>query len=76
MSPIGDYLKKHGFEQFEPKAVLFDMDGVLYNSMPHHAIAWQRSMALFGIHMTEADAYATEGARGIDTIRQMATAKR
>ena len=71
MSPIGDYLKKHGFEQFEPKAVLFDMDGVLYNSMPHHAIAWQRSMALFGIHMTEADAYATEGARGIDTIRQM-----
>ena len=71
MCPIGDYLKKHGFEQFEPKAVLFDMDGVLYNSMPHHAIAWQRSMALFGIHMTEADAYATEGARGIDTIRQM-----
>ena len=21
------YLTKHGFEQFEPKAVLFDMDG-------------------------------------------------
>jgi len=71
MSPIGNYLKKHGFEHFEPKAVLFDMDGVLYNSMPHHAIAWQRSMATFGIHMTEADAYATEGARGIDTIRNM-----
>ena len=71
MSPIGNYLKKHGFEQFKPKAVLFDMDGVLYNSMPHHAIAWQRSMETFGIHMTEADAYATEGARGIDTIRQM-----
>ena len=65
------YLEKHGFERFEPKAVLFDMDGVLYDSMPHHAIAWQRSMASFGIHMTEADAYATEGARGIDTIRQM-----
>ena len=74
MSPIGPikhYLTKHGFEQFEPKAVLFDMDGVLYDSMPHHAIAWQQSMATFGIHMTEADAYATEGARGIDTIRQM-----
>ena len=66
-----DYLEKHGFERFEPKAVLFDMDGVLYDSMPHHAIAWQRSMASFGIHMTEADAYATEGARGIDTIRNM-----
>ena len=66
------YLKKHGFEKFEPKAVLFDMDGVLYDSMPNHAMAWQRSMAVFGLHMTEADAYATEGARGIDTIRQMA----
>ena len=71
MSPIGNYLTKHGFEQFEPKAVLFDMDGVLYDSMPHHAIAWQQSMTSFGIHMTEDDAYATEGARGIDTIRQM-----
>ena len=71
MSNISQYLKKHGFERLEPKAVLFDMDGVLYDSMPHHAVAWQRSMALFGIHMTEADAYATEGARGIDTIRQM-----
>jgi len=68
---IKQYLEKHGFERFEPEAVLFDMDGVLYDSMPHHAIAWQRSMATFGIHMTEADAYATEGARGIDTIRHM-----
>ena len=68
---IKNYLRKHGFENFEPKAVLFDMDGVLYNSMPNHALAWQRSMAVFGLHMTEADAYATEGARGIDTIRQM-----
>ena len=54
-----------------PKAALFDMDGVLYNSMPNHAIAWQQSMASFGIHMTAEDAYATEGARGIDTIRTM-----
>ena len=68
---INLYLRKHGFEHFEPKAVLFDMDGVLYDSMPRHAIAWQRSMAMFGIDMTEDDAYATEGARGIDTIREM-----
>lgn len=53
------------------KAVLFDMDGVLYDSMPHHAIAWQQSMRRFGIDMTPADAYATEGARGVDTIRMM-----
>ncbi|MBP5799456.1 MAG: HAD-IA family hydrolase [Prevotella sp.] len=68
---IKQYLEKHGFEALTPKAVLFDMDGVLYDSMPNHAIAWQQSMAQFGIHMTAEDAYATEGARGVDTIRQM-----
>ena len=68
---IKKYLEDHGFEALRPKAVLFDMDGVLYDSMPNHAIAWQESMARFGIHMTAEDAYATEGARGIDTIRQM-----
>lgn len=68
---ITQYLQENGFETFAPKAVLFDMDGVLYDSMPNHAIAWQRSMAEFNIEMTAADAYATEGARGIDTIRLM-----
>ena len=70
-SPTEQYLKKHGFEALRPKAVLFEMDGVLYDSMPNHAVAWQRSMAKFGIHMTAQDAYATEGARGVDTIRMM-----
>ena len=68
---IKQYLEKHGFEALTPKAVLFDMDGVLYDSMPNHAIAWQQSMAQFGIQMTAEYAYATEGARGVDTIRQM-----
>lgn len=56
---------------FSPRAVLFDMDGVLYDSMPHHAIAWHESMAQFGINMTKHDAYITEGARGFDTVREM-----
>ncbi len=55
--------------RFLPRVVLFDMDGVLYDSMPFHAVAWQKSMAQFGLTMTAAYAYATEGARGIDTIR-------
>lgn len=58
--------------RFTPRTVMFDMDGVLYDSMPHHAVAWQRSMDRFGLTMTAADAYATEGARGIDTIRRFA----
>lgn len=67
---IERYLAKTGFEKFDPKAVLFDMDGVLYNSMPNHAVAWQEAMKQFGIQFTAADAYATEGARGVDTIRK------
>lgn len=67
---IKQYLSSNGFGTFSPKAVLFDMDGVLYDSMPNHAVAWQESMKKFGIHFTTADAYATEGARGVDTIRQ------
>ncbi len=68
---IRRYLDTNGFEALRLKAVLFDMDGVLYNSMPNHAIAWQQAMASFGIQMTADDAYATEGARGVDTIRAM-----
>lgn len=58
-----------------PKVVLFDMDGVLHDSMPNHGIAWQRAMKEFGIHFTVEDSYATEGARGVDTIRKYAKAQ-
>ena len=57
------------------ETVLFDMDGVLYDSMPNHAVAWQQAMAQFDIVMTAEDAYATEGARGVDTIREMVWAQ-
>ncbi len=68
-SAIEQYLKSRGFEALCPKAVLFDMDGVCYDSMPNHVVAWHESMAHYGLVMTAADAYATEGARGIDTVR-------
>lgn len=67
---INDYNTRLGVK-FHPKAVLFDMDGVLYDSMPNHATAWTKSMAEYGINMTKHDAYATEGARGFDTVRSM-----
>ena len=70
-SAIEQYLKSRGFEALCPKAVLFDMDGVCYDSMPNHVVAWHESMAHYGLVMTAADAYATEGARGIDTVRAL-----
>ncbi len=51
------------------KLCLFDMDGVLYDSMKNHATAWVKAMASFNIQFTIDDAYATEGARGVDTVR-------
>ena len=66
---IQHYKQSHGYSHFSARCVLFDMDGVLYNSMPNHAVAWHEAMKQFGIHFTADDSYATEGARGVDTIR-------
>ena len=67
-SAIRQYLEKHGFGTFNPKAVLFDMDGVLYDSMPRHSIAWHETMESEGITMSKSDAYLYEGMRGVETI--------
>ena len=66
---IHQYLQQHGFGEFCPKAVLFDMDGVLYNSMPNHAYSWHTSMEEYGLVMPPEDAYLYEGMRGVETIK-------
>ena len=66
---IKQYLTSHGFETFSPKAVLFDMDGVLFDSMPNHARSWKSSMAEYGIEMEDTEAYRYEGMRGVETIK-------
>jgi HAD superfamily hydrolase (TIGR01509 family) len=50
------------------KAVLFDMDGVLYDSMKNHALSWTKVMLRHGFLMTEQEAYMHEGRTGDDTI--------
>lgn len=66
------YLKKHGFEAMRLKAVLFDMDGVLFDSMPNHAYAWSHAMTQFGLQMTAEEAYMHEGRTGAGTINILA----
>lgn len=50
------------------KAVLFDMDGVLFDSMKGHAASWAKVCSEFGLHMTEEDAYMNEGRTAYTTI--------
>ena len=69
---IQQYLEKHGFERFCPKAVLFDMDGVIYDSMPNHSCSWSQAMADFGLEMPPSGAYEYEGMRGVETIQKLA----
>ncbi len=73
---IIDYNKRNGFGRLSPKVVLFDMDGTLVNSMPNHAIAWTKCFEQVGVTFTAEDAYITEGARGIDTIRKYVFAQK
>ena len=54
------------------KAVLFDMDGVLFNSMPYHADAWHKVMERRGLHLSREEAYMHEGRTGGGTIDLLA----
>ncbi len=65
---IKDYLQTHGYERIHLKAVLFDMDGVLFNSMPYHAEAWHQTMKQFGFNLSKEEAYLHEGRTGAGTI--------
>lgn len=50
------------------RAALIDMDGVLYDSMPHHARAWHSMMTEQGIHTTPEEFFLYEGMTGAATI--------
>lgn len=50
------------------KAVLFDMDGVLFDSMPYHSEAWHKVMKSHGLTLSREEAYMHEGRTGASTI--------
>ncbi|MGM9695155.1 MAG: HAD family hydrolase [Alloprevotella sp.] len=66
------FLARHDYPAFTPKAVLFDMDGVLFDSMPNHASSWAKVCTDFGLSMTPEEAYMHEGRTGEATIQILA----
>ena len=53
------------------KAVFFDQDGVLFDSMPFHAEAWAQTMKAHRLPFTAEDAYINEGRTGAAVIEEM-----
>jgi len=52
----------------QKKGVFFDMDGVLYDSMGHHADAWSNAFRHFGIDFPQEMVYQNEGRTAQSTI--------
>jgi HAD superfamily hydrolase (TIGR01509 family) len=50
------------------KAILFDMDGVVVDSMPYHYLSWKQIFGSMGIHLDKMEVYKREGEQGIGSI--------
>ena len=53
------------------KAVIFDMDGVITNTMPYHFDAWMETLKQAGIKVNCYDVYLREGQPGLSTLREL-----
>lgn len=69
ISSFPNYLIQHEYTSFDLKAVLFDMDGVLFDSMKWHAKSWKETMDKYNIPSEESEYYLHEGMVGFNTIR-------
>lgn len=57
--------------KFKVKAVIFDMDGVITNTMPDHYRAWKRVLSGVGLAVTKKEIYLREGQPGNITVREI-----
>ncbi|MBD5217059.1 MAG: HAD-IA family hydrolase [Bacteroidales bacterium] len=59
---------ENGFLKSPLRAALIDMDGVLYDSMKYHTLAWQKMMSEQGVECSRDEFYLYEGMTGAATI--------
>ncbi|MDA3880417.1 MAG: HAD-IA family hydrolase [Prolixibacteraceae bacterium] len=57
--------------KFHLKAIFFDMDGVLFDSMPLHAKSWIKTFSEFGLDIPRYEPYMNEGSTAYYTIDKM-----
>lgn len=65
------YLREQRQTSLTPKAVLFDMDGVLYDSMRFHARAWYEVATRHHLISQAEDFFMFEGRTGESTINEL-----
>lgn len=53
------------------KAVIFDLDGVLLDSMPYYCVAWSAAFATQGIMINKDEFYEREGEQRIKSVREI-----
>lgn len=68
---IKRYLQKNDQPFLSPKAVLFDMDGVLYDSMRFHARSWYETAQHHHLIADRKIFYLYEGRTGASTINEL-----
>jgi beta-phosphoglucomutase len=57
--------------KFKPRAVIFDMDGVIVDSMPYHFLAWYEALRQWGVRVSCFDVYSKEGERWQKTLKDL-----
>ena len=55
--------------EYKFKGILFDMDGVLVNSMPSHVESWIRAFKDYGVDIDAREIYLREGEKALVTAR-------
>ncbi len=68
---IQNFIRLKNYPAFNLKAIFFDMDGVLLDSMKCHAKAWVEAMQTMNLPFTEYEAYMNEGRTGSSTIDEV-----
>ncbi len=53
------------------KAVIFDMDGVITDTMRYHYLAWKKVFASHGIAISRYEIYKREGQDGFSSVREI-----
>jgi beta-phosphoglucomutase len=50
------------------KAVFFDMDGIIIDSMPYHCISWFEALRKYDVHLSPMLIFQMEGAKWIEIV--------